>query len=63
MSLDKRFVRCNIVLIQKDVWKAEIVYSYYGVYEYSLVEIFDSLSGAKDWVLRQRCGSALFIKG
>lgn len=59
-GLDKRFIRAIIKKIGQ-AFELRITYSYYGMYEYDVVFVCQSLQEAKDRLLTERCAGCLTI--
>jgi len=58
--LDKKFVRAEIKKAGLS-YKVTITYSYYGLYNYDVIEIFDTVDSAKDWLLKVRCHGHIYF--
>jgi hypothetical protein len=61
MALDRRFVRARIVETAANVWVVEVVFSYYGMYEFTETKVLSSMNLAIQHLLKVRCGDRLVI--
>lgn len=62
MTLDKRFISATISqLANGQAWELRINYSYYGLYEYDEVHVYQSLDDAKNRLLIERTGGRIVV--
>ena len=60
MALSRMFVKARIEK-KKNLYVAAITYSYYGLYHYDVLNVFDTLQAAEHYLLYERCGGVLEI--
>lgn len=59
--LHRQFIQASIVETLKDVWAVTVVYSYYGLYNFTESQITSSRNDAMLWLLKQRCENRLSV--
>ena len=58
MPWSKMFIKGEITK-QKGLYIATITYSYYGIYHYTNIKVFDTLEECEKAMLFERCGGLL----
>ena len=62
MVLEKRFISATIDGVSANAWKLTLTYTYYSLYTYSDVFVYDSLQKCKDRLVLERCNNKIEIK-
>ena len=60
MAWSRGFIKAKIEK-KKTLFVATITYSYFGLYWYDVVNVFETLQDAEHYLLLQRCGGVLSI--
>lgn len=58
-TLSAQFISAHVVKLGS-VYKASIMYSYYGLYNFEKSDIFSGLEEARMWIIRERCHNRYF---
>jgi hypothetical protein len=60
MAWAKSFIKAKIQK-KKELYVATITYSYYGLYHYDVLSVFNTLQEAEHYLLYERCGGVIEI--
>jgi hypothetical protein len=55
--MSHQFIRASIVEKLAGIWEVEIVYSYYGLYDFVETKLCSDKAAAIRWLLLERTGS------
>jgi len=58
MTWSKMFIKCKIER-KKELFVATMTYSYYGLYHYNEMRVYETLEEAEKALLWERCGGLL----